>query len=149
MKALIVYFSKTGNTKKVANEIAKGMRKKHKVKVESLGNFEAGMLEEYDLFGFGSGIYMFKPARDLLREIKSLPKVRKKKAFAFGTSGSGKIASLDSLKELLKEKGFEVKGAFLCKGLDNWGPFKLFGGINKERPNEEDLGRARKFGEAL
>ena len=149
MKALIIYFSKTGNTKKVANAIARGMKKNYKVKVESLGNFKPKMLNEYDMFGFGSGIYMFKPSREFMLELRNLPKVKNKRAFVFGTSGAGKIAALAPLKEALKERGFEAKGEFICKGYDNWGPLKLFGGINKERPDEEDLKKAEKFGETL
>lgn len=148
MKALVLYYSKTGNTKKVAQAIAKGLKKRHSVKVESIGNFSRGMLRKYDLFGFGSGIYAMKPSRELLMEVKALPK-SKKKAFVFGTSGMGSVFLLRSLKSLLKEKGFDVAGDFMCKGYDNFGPFRLFGGINKERPNEEDLRKAEKFGESL
>ena len=148
MKALVIYSSRLGNTKKVAHAIAEGIGKKCPVKVDTVGNFRAGMLKKYDIFGFGSGIYMMKPSRELMIELKSIPKT-KKAAFVFGTSGSGKISSLSILREALSEKGFRVLGDFMCRGFDNWGPLKLFGGINKGRPSEEDLNSARKFGESL
>ncbi|MEY2227626.1 MULTISPECIES: hypothetical protein [Streptomyces] len=48
---------------------------------------------------------------------------------------------------LLEGKGFEVEGTFACRGFDTWAPFKLLGGINKRRPNGDDLAAARAFAE--
>jgi flavodoxin len=53
------------------------------------------------------------------------------------------------LKEKLENKGMKVLGGFSCKAWDTYGPFKLMGGINKGRPNEEDLKKAREFAKGL
>lgn len=53
------------------------------------------------------------------------------------------------LKEKLLEKRFNVIGEFFCKGFDTWGPFKIIGGINRGRPNEQDLEKAKKFANDL
>jgi flavodoxin len=46
-------------------------------------------------------------------------------------------------------RGFSITGEFSCKGWDTVGPLKLFGGINKGRPNEDDLEEARVFARGL
>jgi hypothetical protein len=41
--------------------------------------------------------------------------------------------------------GYRVVGTFCCPGFDTWWPLRLVGGLNKGRPNEADLTRAREF----
>jgi flavodoxin len=53
------------------------------------------------------------------------------------------------LKEKLSGKGFEIIGEFSCKGFDTWGPFKLIGGLNKGKPDEEDFKSAERFANSL
>lgn len=43
------------------------------------------------------------------------------------------------------QKGYTLVGEFSCKGLDTYGLLKTFGGINKGRPNEQDMEKAREF----
>jgi hypothetical protein len=47
------------------------------------------------------------------------------------------------------EKGFEVVDEYHTKAFDTWGPLKLIGGINKGRPNQEDLQKAEDFTQNL
>lgn len=47
--------------------------------------------------------------------------------------------------ELLVKHGLSVVGDFSCKGWDTNSFLKLFGGINKGRPNADDLEEARIF----
>ena len=42
-----------------------------------------------------------------------------------------------------------IADEFCCKAWDSWGPLKLFGGINKGRPDEKDLAAAKAFAERL
>lgn len=41
--------------------------------------------------------------------------------------------------------GKPTLGAFVCKGFDTYGPFKLIGGINKNHPDEADVKQAIDF----
>jgi flavodoxin len=50
-----------------------------------------------------------------------------------------------SLRKKLLDKCFEIIGDFSCKGFDNFGPFKLIGGLNKGHPNQEDIKKAKEF----
>jgi flavodoxin len=152
MKTLIIYKSiHHQNTEKIAQIIAKilnaDLSKPEKTKEKDL--------KDYDLIGFGSGIYAWKHHQSILNLVNNLNNKKKnnkknKKAFIFSTSGSGNTKiNHQVLRKKLKEKGFKIKAEFNCKGWDTFGPLKLIGGINKQRPNKKDLDKARQFAEKL
>jgi len=146
MKTLIVYISiHHQNTEKVAKVMAEEL----KADLVSIGKVQSDTLAPYDLIGFGSGIYFMKHHKTLLQFVETLPPVTQKRAFVFSTSGDGKKKHHASLKEKLVNRGFSIVDEFSCKGWDTFGPLKLFGGINKGRPNEEDLAGARLFAQEL
>lgn len=145
MKTLIIYHSMChGNTEKVAREMAKAIN----ADLATLGEAKPGQLEDYDLIGFGSGIFFQKHHKALLGFADSLEHMNKK-AFVFSTSGMGSKSIHNALRKKLSEKEYIIIGEFACRALDTWGPFKIFGGINKGRPDENDLREARKFAEGL
>jgi len=137
-----------GNTQKVAEVIADVLEAKL-MKPEEL---DINTVTEYDLVGFGSGIYYGKHHRDLLNLVDNLPSAGNKKAFIFSTSGTGE-KNIKRNHRLIKEKlvvrGFTIAGEFSCRGWDTFGLLKLIGGINKGRPDEQDLKRAEDFARHL
>jgi flavodoxin len=150
MKTLIIYISvHHGNTEKVAKVMA-DILDADLLQVEQV---DASMLEQYDLSGFGSGIYFGKHHESLLDFVETLPTLRNKKAFIFSTSGLRKIRFIHDfdkqLKEKLQRKGFDIIGEFSCRGLDTYRATKLVGGINKGRPNAKDLKQAEDFARGL
>jgi flavodoxin len=146
MKTLIIYKSiHHGNTKKIAEVMADAL----KADLLDLKDADGDIIKEYDLLGFGSGIYFYKPHKKLRRFIEGLDKVENKKAFVFSTSGAGKPKFNRWLKEKLADKGFEIIGEFHCKGHDTYGPLKLIGGKNKGKPDEEDFKNAESFANGL
>ena len=54
-----------------------------------------------------------------------------------------------SLKEKLQSKGYMIVDEFSCAGFNTNNVLKLFGGINKGRPNAEDLKQAEEFAQNL
>lgn len=150
MKALIIYISvHHGNTERVAKVMANILD----ADLLQMKQVDAGMLEQYDLIGFGSGIYFGKHHKSLLDFVDMLPMLRNKKAFIFSTSGLRKIQFIHNfdkpLKEKLQRKGFDIIGEFSCRGLDTYRATKLVGGVNKGRPNAEDLKQAEDFASGL
>lgn len=145
MKILIIYYSKHHrNTEKIAKVIAGATD----ADLVELHNVDIGRISDYELIGFGSGIYYSRHYRGMLELANKLPHMEKK-AFIFSTSGMGLKVYHRALKAKLMEKGFKVVGEFACKGYDTVGPFKLIGGINRGRPNETDVAEAKKFADSL
>jgi len=145
MKSLVVYVSVShGNTEKVAKVISKELD----ADLMEAKTVDPNILSNYDLIGFGSGIYNRKFHAGLLKLVKEMPSSQSK-AFVFSTSGFGTTNFHDKLKKEVESKGYRMVGDFACKGWDTWGPFKLVGGINKGRPDEKDLDMAREFVKVL
>jgi len=150
MKTLIIYASvHHANTERVAKVMADALD----ADLLRVLQADANILENYDLIGFGSGIYFGKPHKGLLDFVDKLPMMNNKKTFIFSTSGLGKIPLIHDfhkpLKQRLQRKGFDIIGEFSCRGLDTYGATKLVGGINKGRPNAQDLQRASNFARGL
>ncbi|WP_258527927.1 flavodoxin domain-containing protein [Streptomyces sp. NBRC 110611] len=109
-------------------------------------------LSSCDLVGFGSGIFSGRFHPRLRQFVRSLPEEERGRAFVFSTSGLPEPPFQPitrPLVRLLEQKGFEVSATFSCRGFDTWLPFRLVGGINKERPGATDLEAARTFSEGL
>ena len=68
-----------------------------------------------------------------------------KDVFYIHTAGDPRENHADSAKKIAEEKNCRCLGVFYCKGFDTFGPFKLVGGINKNRPNTEDMEQAVQF----
>ena len=149
MNSVIILFSyHHKNTEKVAQVIANVIGAEIKTPTQT----DPNNLANYDLVGFGSGVYFGKLGKELLALADKIPQVTGKKAFIFSTSGRGGKAGSkfnQPLKEKLQSKGFTVVGEFHCAGFDTWGPFKIVGGANKGRPNAVDLKQAETFAQSL
>ncbi len=153
--SLLVLFSyHQNNTEKIANVIAKVLdapiRTPQQIKPEEL--------REYDLIGFGSGIYDGKNHRSLLDLADKLPPVTNGKAFIFSTNGTpGNFGSSPEmvaknhllLREKLASRGYTMMDDFSCPGHNTNSFLKLFGGINKGRPNADDLEHAKVFAQKM
>jgi len=150
MESLLVLYSyHHNNTEKIAKVLARVLDAQ--IKTPQQVNLEE--LQEYSLIGFGSGIYGAKHHEYLLDLADRLPRVTNKKAFIFSTSGitgKAKVAKDHSLlREKLQSKGYIIVDEFGCKGFNTNSFLKLFGGMNKGRPNAEDLKDAEEFASSL
>ncbi|MFX0076198.1 MAG: flavodoxin family protein [Candidatus Hermodarchaeota archaeon] len=150
MKSLLVLYSYHHmNTEKIARVFANVLNAQ--IKTPEQVNPEE--LQEYTLIGFGSGIYGAKHHESLLDLADKLPQVDNKKTFIFSTSailGKEKVAEDHSLlRQKLQSKGFKIVDEFACKGFNTNSFLKYFGGMNKGRPNVEDLKHAEEFAQSL
>jgi flavodoxin len=130
-----------GNTLKVAKEIAKELNAD--LKNPSEINFKD--LKKYEFIGFGSGIYNGKHHQSLFNLLKDIEKQDNKKTFIFSTASIKYKKMHKSLRTELLSKGYIILDEFICKGYNNYSFLKYIGGINKNRPNEKDLKKAREF----
>lgn len=147
MKILIVYSSQyKGHTEKIAGIFAE----KTNGDMLNVKEIDEIRVENYDLIGFGSGVYVESLSPKLLNLVESL-NLKDKDVFVFSTSGVGMKFYNKRLINLLKSKGALVKGSFACKGsftakefTDNKF-FDFLGKLLKGHPNESDFKDAEKF----
>jgi flavodoxin len=146
---LVLYSYYYKNTEKIAKVFAKVLD----AQIKTPQQINPDELQKYSLIGFGSGIYSAKHHEYLLDLADKLPQVTNKKAFIFSTSaimGKAKVAKDHSkLREKLESKGYMIVDEFSCKGFNTNSFLKYFGGMNKGRPNAEDLKNAEEFAENL
>lgn len=150
MKCLVIVFSyHHNNTAKIANEFSEVLHAQVKVPDQVIPE----ELQEYDLIGFGAGIDSGRHYKPLLDLADRLPMAYGKAGFIFSTSavqGESKVKSDHSLlRQKLELKGYEIAGEFSCKGFNTNSFLKYIGGMNKDRPNREDLMNARTFAQTL
>jgi len=155
---LIMYSYHQGNTEKVAACIARVLD----APVKTPWQVGPNELSQYDLIGFGSGIYSAKHHQSLLELADKLPQTKEKRVFLFSTDGTPRMLVKDkeallkkmgsdhaALREKLQAKGYTVIGEFNCAGHNTNSFLKYFGGINKGRPDAKDLIDAAVFAQGL
>ncbi|MCL2067681.1 MAG: flavodoxin [Treponema sp.] len=148
---IIILFSPNGSTKKIAEAISNNIN-------ASIFNLDGSKsmpdgINDYHLIGFGSGIFHDKHHSLLLEFAENLPEVRQKNAFIFSTCGVFTEEYMNNnhktLRDILVNKGFLILGEYSCPGFNKNSFLKLFGGINKNRPNADDIIKAISFSEEL
>ncbi len=144
MRVLVVYYSETGNTERVARVIAEVLG----ADLRRVG--DVGDVAGYGLLCVGTPVHYFGPAKPVIQFLDELPSTTGKMGAAFCTfHNSGHKKTINYIRERLEEKGARFLGGFFCKGesrfVANFGP-RIF---NKGRPNEEDLRRAKEFADTL
>lgn len=133
MKAEVRYYSRSGNTREVAEAIANAVN----VQAEQIPEPVA----EADILFLGSGIYAFDMPDDLKDYIKKLDPAKIRKVVLFSTTAMVKNAN-EKMKALLQAQGLTVSEEdFHC-----FGTYLLF---KKGRPTAEDLAEARRFAEKV
>jgi flavodoxin len=127
----VLYYSMTGNTKKMADAIARELG----VEAKNIKT-EAGIPPEGIMF-LGSGSYGDRPADEMLKFIAGHDFAGRKVAL-FGTSGRGKGKEVEGMAGTLKQKGATIAGAYFTKG-------KSFVLVNIGHPARDELEGARAF----
>ena len=130
MKVAVRYYTKTGNTEKLANAVAEA------VGVKALPISEP-ITEPVDVLFLGNSYYAFSIDPEVKRYIRSLDSYKVKRIVNFGSA-----AMLNSTWKKVKAEADQVgikmdDREFHCKG--------EFKGLHKGRPNESDLKKAAAF----
>ena len=134
MKIAVRYYTKTGNTKRLAQAVASA------VGAEALP-LEAPIAEPVDILFLGNSYYAFSIDPQVRDFIRSLDKSKVGRIVNFGSA-----AMLNSTYKKVKAEADRIgipmdPREFHCKG--------EFKGIHKGRPNEEDLKAAAAFAKEI
>ena len=134
MKIAVRYYTKTGNTKRLAEAVAKAVR------AEALP-ISAPLTDSVDILFLGNSYYAFSIDPEVRDFIRSLDSSKVGRIVNFGSA-----AMLNSTWKKVKAEadkaGIKMDDReFHCKG--------EFKGIHKGRPNAEDLAAAADFARSI
>ncbi|MCR4771101.1 MAG: flavodoxin [Oscillospiraceae bacterium] len=130
MKTAVRYYTKTGNTKRLAEAVAEA------VGVEALP-ISVPVAEPVDVLFLGNSYYAFGIDPEVRKFVSSLDKTKVGRIVNFGSA-----AMLNSTRKKVKAEADKVgiptdEREFHCKG--------EFKGIHKGRPDETDMKAAAEF----
>ena len=178
MKILVTYFSKTGNTKKIAEAIHEITSLNNDSTLKNFKNLKVKELNDYDLIFFGSACHHSDLAPPVLRFIKKIPVSPEFKLAGFIThstyppEGSERHAELfeqwagkceRTFERLQNEKKIDYKGFFRCMGVPSKsieifihakiiteeGEWEEYMEEVVKHPDETDIENARKFAKEI
>ena len=153
MKTAIIYFSQTGNTKKVAEAICSGIKEVSGqcdlLKLLRANEFNVENLPNYDLIGLGCPTFGYEDTFNVTLLARRMGACRGKHSFVFTTSAGHPGNALPSMADKLAAKGLVVIGGFSCDGraitpIDLPSPWYTDG-----HPDETDLKDAANFGKEM
>lgn len=149
MNVTLIFFSQTGNTRKVAEAMAEAFRGAgHTARTIPLQDASPEDAAAGDLLGIGTPCFSSQAPTPVKAFLRTLPALEKRRAFVFATSGGAPGRVLYDLARLLGTKGADVAGGFLTHGeLSHPAPCLI--GRLPNRPDEKDLAEARRFAAAV
>ena len=131
MKTALVYFSRTGHSKRIAKAIAEALQ------ITALDVESEPLLDEVDLLFIVGGIYGGASSPELKAYAEGLSRSSVKKA-ALITSCLNRIHRQSMIREILTRKGIDVApDEFVCRG-----SFLFFG---LGHPSKEEIDAAVSF----
>jgi len=149
MKVAIIHFSQTGNTRKVAQAMARAFSEAGcEVRAASLKKPDRIDPISCELLGVGTPCFSSRAPQPVLDYIRSLPDLSGRKAFVFATSGGGPGRVLYEMTGALREKGAEVLGGIVIRG-ECFHPYPSILGRFPGRPDENDLAAAARFARSI
>jgi NAD-dependent dihydropyrimidine dehydrogenase PreA subunit len=130
-----------GNTTKIARTMAQTLGCRYITSQQALSED----LSQYNVIGFGSGIY-FGTHHPAIFEVVDKLDPNRQDIFIFSSRGAPILGKYhNGLKKVLAEKGKNIVGEFSVRAYDETGPWVIIGGGNVGKPNENDLKKAERF----
>lgn len=133
---MVVYFSRGGKTRRIAEAIAEELGCEAIDAVEGKPD-----LSGTDMLVVGSGNYGGAPHRDFEGFIEGIPTGNGSRAAVFATSGGEEPKCIGIMEEKLGNRGYNTVSSFDCRG-----QFLL---VSRGHPDEEDVENARAFARDL
>ena len=142
---LIVYCSRTDNTRRVAAAMAKPLA----AELVAIDRLKDHQLRGRAVIGLGSGVYWLRLERGIVDLAARIPS--NCRVFIFSTSGwarSWDVFYRAELEKRLNLRGIEVIDRWHGLGQDRNPLFKWLG-ISRGRPDDEDIRRAGEFAQGI
>ncbi len=146
MKILVIYFSQTDNTRKIAEKIFTGITETTRHgDFKPLEKVSPASLADYDLIGIGAPVFYYKEPYNVTDFLESLPDLNGQHWFVFCTHGNVIGNFFPSVSACLQKKRATVIGYHNCYA-DITVPFYPKPSYTSGHPDQLDLDRALQFG---
>ena len=144
LRALVAYYSETGNTEKVAKALGEGIRRTGvETEIRMIDEIAISDIEDYCLICVGTPVHYFNPAKNVLAFLDRLPDLSEKYGVAFSThGGAGPGRSLTRIEKVLKDRGLTFLGSQTTIAA-NYHTKRV---KHRNRPNKDDLRKFEVFG---
>ncbi len=120
MKHMVVYFSQTGNTKKVGEVIRDAIESvTGQCDIVRLEEADIQVLGDYDLIGLGCPTFAYAEPVNVRAFIRRMGPLKGRQSFVFSTYGGHPGNVLPSMAWKLRRQGLKVIGGFNCDGWDH------------------------------
>ena len=88
MKSIVIYYSQSGNTRKVARAIHKGMEQKAEpCDISQIKDLDPSDVNQYDLIGLGSPVWNGGFTPNMRIFVENIPQQEGRHIFSFNTHG--------------------------------------------------------------
>jgi flavodoxin/ferredoxin len=146
MKMLIIFFSQTQYTRKVAERMRAGaIANGADCELVSIADVDTATLHQYDLVGLGTPVFYYQEPANVRQFVDELPGLKGKHWFIFTTHASTIGITMDSMR-----KGLESKGAVIVGYHDTYAdstmPVIPFPTLTTGHPDESEYEAAQRFG---
>jgi flavodoxin/ferredoxin len=149
MNSIIIYYSQSGNTRKIAKAIQKGAAQQAgQCDITQIKDMEPSDLNQYDLIGLGSPVWNGGFTPNVRTFVENIPQQDGRHIFSFNTHGVMPELYFPSVVRKLKAKGFTVIGMRDWYGSVHFqiAPKPYF---TDGHPDEIDLREAEEFGREM
>jgi len=147
-RCLLVYFSQSGTTAQVAENIASGLRAEGcEADLCNINGQQPPDVRGYDVLGFGLPVYYFRPPSIVTNYLKNLPGLDGMPAFVFVMHGTYRFDTGNTIRRILTTKGARDVGYFHAHGHDLFVGYLKEGYLfSPEHPSDAELAEAEAFG---
>lgn len=150
MKTRIIYFSQSGSTLSIAEDIAEGIREAGDAcELTDLTATDPSAATDCDLLGIGCPVFYYKEPFNVADFMDALPSGDGKPAFVFITHGSVPGGTLASMWQRLADKGYAVLGVHNAYADNNQVPIYPHPTYTTGHPDKQDHDEARAFGRRM
>ena len=148
MKAVIIYYSSTDNTRLACQYLVRQLKD---VEFELIDITHGSSVDVsfYDVVGFAAPTFHMGVPPLFENFIQQLPTQQNKPAFVFNTYGAMSGRMLKNLAKMVTARGFNVIAGYSLLTPENYPPFILKDWVNKDAPNDGELAKFRQFGTEL
>jgi len=149
VNSAIVYFSQTGNTKRIAEAIQRGITSATgQCHIFKLRDAEAIDLSRYDLVGIGCPVFSYREPANVRAFIDNLPPLESTHGFVFATHATVLGRTLATMSWALHQKGAVMIDSYHCYA-DAFIPCLPYPYFTTGHPDAIDLEEAEAFGRQI